>query len=245
MYELDRVVSAVIMSSVTLFSAHCGEVAFGILKVAVAVAAASEFYHLATLSALKRPTYGHGQCGHPSYLLNALVVIVPSVFLHKSLMMSIEDHMYVFAIVWASDTAALLIGRLCAAFEYSNALTDWSPQKTLQGLYGALFFGTLCGTLYLYNGDPTGFSGPSGGGHNCIDSGLNNGAGPGTSGFGCLLKIVGRSFAISAASQLGDFLESVLKRHCGIKDSNFLFNIPGHGGILDRIDGLIVAIIIQ
>ncbi|MGB7241989.1 MAG: phosphatidate cytidylyltransferase [Sulfitobacter sp.] len=56
---------------------------------------------------------------------------------------------------------------------------------------------------------------------------------------GASLQLVGISVAVSMASQMGDIAESAIKRMTGIKDSSNL--IPGHGGLLDRFDGMLGA----
>jgi phosphatidate cytidylyltransferase len=48
--------------------------------------------------------------------------------------------------------------------------------------------------------------------------------------------------ALSIASQLGDLFESAVKRRFGVKDSSHI--IPGHGGLLDRLDGFVAAIVL-
>ena len=56
------------------------------------------------------------------------------------------------------------------------------------------------------------------------------GAGPG---------LIGVSVAVAMAAQMGDIAESAIKRHLGVKDSSAL--LPGHGGLLDRFDGMLGA----
>jgi phosphatidate cytidylyltransferase len=47
---------------------------------------------------------------------------------------------------------------------------------------------------------------------------------------------------LSVASQLGDLFESAVKRRFGVKDSSHI--IPGHGGLLDRLDGFVAAVVV-
>ncbi len=57
-----------------------------------------------------------------------------------------------------------------------------------------------------------------------------------------LMRSLVISFVIAVASQLGDLLESWLKRQKDVKDSSDI--IPGHGGLLDRLDGVMAAALV-
>jgi len=89
-----------------------------------------------------------------------------------------------------------------------------SPNKTVEGSIGGVIAAFLTLTIYTW---------------------IIQGVFP--FGHGELLIF---SVLISLAAQLGDLTESMIKRYCGVKDSGEF--LPGHGGILDRLDSLIFTI---
>jgi phosphatidate cytidylyltransferase len=114
---------------------------------------------------------------------------------------------FVFAVVWAADSAAYFAGRAIGGPRLAPAV---SPNKTWAGLAGAVLAATIAGLVVA------------------VVAGL-----PG-------LAIALLSAALAVTEQAGDLFESAAKRASGTKDTGSL--IPGHGGVLDRVDGLIVAV---
>lgn len=67
-------------------------------------------------------------------------------------------------------------------------------------------------------------------------------AGFAMNGFGRMAPLLLMAAALSVASQLGDLFESAVKRRFGVKDSSHI--IPGHGGLMDRLDGYVAAVVL-
>lgn len=67
-------------------------------------------------------------------------------------------------------------------------------------------------------------------------------AGFAVAGFGKTGPLLLIAAALSVASQLGDLFESAIKRRFGVKDSSHI--IPGHGGLMDRLDGYVAAVVL-
>lgn len=121
--------------------------------------------------------------------------------------------LYVMILVWGADSGAYLFGKLFGRHKLAPKV---SPGKTWQGLIGGLF--TSAVIAYLF--DMLVFT-----------RWVNLNVAP--------VVLVVCSVVAALASVLGDLTESMLKREAGVKDSSQL--IPGHGGVLDRIDSLMAA----
>ncbi|HEL1616260.1 phosphatidate cytidylyltransferase [Streptococcus suis] len=116
---------------------------------------------------------------------------------------------FALCLVWATDIGAYLIGRQIGR---RKLLPKVSPNKTLEGFVGGILSAVVVAIIFLI-----------------VDKSLLAGY-----SFGMMLLLV---VIFSIFSQFGDLVESAIKRHFGVKDSGKI--IPGHGGILDRFDGMI------
>jgi phosphatidate cytidylyltransferase len=126
---------------------------------------------------------------------------------------------FLFCVVWAGDIVALYVGRTFGRHKLAPRL---SPNKTWEGAAGSVAGSLLAagGLLALadwitqWNSAKLSY--------------------PEEIWYWLVLAVV-----VNVAAQVGDLAESALKRSVGVKDSGTL--LPGHGGVLDRIDALLLA----
>ena len=137
--------------------------------------------------------------------------------------------LYLLLLVWAGDIFAYFVGRSLGRHLMSPRI---SPKKTWEGALASMLASLVVGML-LYN-----YALP-------ISTALLNAHLIQTrDGFFALQKpplwpALLLSAAINVAAQLGDLVESLIKRGADVKDSGTI--LPGHGGMLDRIDALLFA----
>lgn len=120
--------------------------------------------------------------------------------------------LFAVALVWAADTGAYFAGRRFGA-RTGKLAPRISPAKTWAGVWGGL------GASLLLAAAAAPLLGVA---------------------WGALPQLLVLVLVAAAASVVGDLFESLVKRHAGAKDSSGL--IPGHGGVLDRMDSLLAAL---
>jgi phosphatidate cytidylyltransferase len=149
--------------------------------------------------------------GFPAALLGGGILIATWVALVQLHALSPWVVLASMAIVWIADTAAYFSGR---AFGRRKLAPQISPGKSWEGVYGGLAAAAVYAMLLV----------PA-----------TRDLAPGVAPAVWVLLVV----ALAALSVLGDLFESLLKRQAGAKDSGSI--LPGHGGMLDRIDALLSA----
>ncbi|MDE6006537.1 MAG: phosphatidate cytidylyltransferase [Muribaculaceae bacterium] len=122
----------------------------------------------------------------------------------------------VFFLIWINDTGAFLVGSSCGRHRLFERI---SPKKSWEGFFGGLIFCIAASILFYYF---------------CNDYFKL------TTIHANLAIWIGLGVIVSVFGTWGDLIESMFKRNQHVKDSGHL--IPGHGGILDRIDSLLLVL---
>ena len=151
------------------------------------------------------------------YYLTGIIFLIFSFFLTYSLRnvsneQSLLFFLFVITICISTDVGGYIFGNLFKG----PKLTKLSPNKTYSGMIGSYFLAIISSLLLIKNSN--------------LITGKT---------FDVTLELFVMVILISTTSQIGDLIVSFFKRLSKIKDTGNL--IPGHGGLLDRIDGLLFA----
>ncbi|MEO8253440.1 MAG: phosphatidate cytidylyltransferase [Flavobacterium sp.] len=143
-------------------------------------------------------------------------IILPFIFITK-ISFGIKDYnpkiiIGLFLLIWTNDTFAYIVGKSIGKHKLYERI---SPKKTIEGFIGGILFAILAGYLiskYYIKANPE-FSSQS------------------------ILIWTSIAAIVGIFGTIGDLIESKFKRIAGVKDSGTI--MPGHGGVLDRLDSVI------
>ena len=128
-----------------------------------------------------------------------------------NLRINYEENYMLFLLIIITCISTDIGGYIFGKLIKGPKLTKYSPNKTIAGMYGGFIFSILSALIFVNN----------------IQAQQS------------LIKLIFFTLIISLISQLGDIIISYFKRLANKKDTGTI--IPGHGGLLDRIDGMIFA----
>ncbi len=189
-----------------------------------------------TVCLLSLLVFRHDETSLESIGLSFLAAVYPTIFLS---MLAIANHakvptgletfgfdsrllvLFIFVLVPAVDALAYLFGKFLRRFFPQKLAPVLSPNKTIVGCVGGIVGGLLAATAiyFVYNAIP------SGGSYEQMQIWLP------------IYLLIG--FVTSIATMFGDLVESCIKRKLHVKDMGDI--MPGHGGILDRLDSTLYA----
>lgn len=148
---------------------------------------------------------------------------------------ALEYALFALIVVWVTDIGAFFVGRAVGGPKLAPRV---SPKKTWSGALGGVCLASIVGTgfglWHLWSGTPhPGFRACV-----CLWDHVDISPAEGATAFSVIL-FAATGIVLSICGQAGDLIESWLKRRAGVKDSGRI--LPGHGGVLDRIDGLMLS----
>jgi phosphatidate cytidylyltransferase len=205
---LLRVISSVVLAPLAIAIAWFGGLPFAVFWTACASIVLWEWSVLVRASPAGPVTVTAFAGWMLAGLVYAGVLLLCPILLRNDAALGFVAILFLFAIVWITDTAAYFSGR---AFGGPKLWPAVSPKKTWSGAVGGTLGGVAAGLLVV------------------------KGAGLAIAPMLVLVAVL-----LSIVSQAGDLLESAIKRHFGAKDASQL--IPGHGGLMDRLDGFLTAV---
>lgn len=149
-----------------------------------------------------------------------LMIALPFALMNGILMENKFLLLALFIIIWLNDSGAYIVGSLMAKRKQGNhkMFPRVSPAKSWEGLIGGFIFDILAGYIFYHIGWT-------------VDLTLTPYP---------LLNSILFALTIGIFGTLGDLIESLFKRTIGVKDSGKF--LPGHGGVLDRFDSLLLAV---
>jgi len=209
-----RTLSAFVMLAVAGGALWAGGWIWTAFVVLVALAVVSEWGALT--SAIAHTTIGRSLWAMCGFAYAAIAAIVLIIMREQT----VEPVLTFVGAVIATDVGAYFAGRSIGGPKIAPSI---SPSKTWAGLGGGVVFATTWVFGCAWHSS-----------HGAPSSTFEPGE--------AMLVSLGFGTLIAVAAQAGDFFESWMKRRAGVKDSGRL--IPGHGGVFDRVDGLLAVLFV-
>jgi phosphatidate cytidylyltransferase len=141
--------------------------------------------------------------------------------------------LFLMLLVWSGDIAAYYVGRAMGKHKLAPRI---SPGKTWEGAIASAIGAIVIAVLLFHYLRPAYFALKQM--HLFPPTMAPDSFAPPRASIS-LINVIAFALCVNVAAQLGDLVESMLKRGGGVKDSGTL--LPGHGGVLDRIDALLFA----
>lgn len=167
-----------------------------------------------------------GHSRHARLVMGVLALCLTWLAVAQAKLIGTNYLLSILALVWTADVGAYFAGRAWGGrWSRSKLAASISPGKSWEGVWGGMVGVTVLAFAWWYFDVAVGADVPSLYTH---------------MGQKSIALLLLAAVFLAAMSVVGDLIESLVKRSAGVKDSSGL--LPGHGGVLDRVDALLPAL---